>query len=111
MILSLTRRNVYMVRSILNNVYSLGLGAAVASKEQIEKAVDDLVKKGEIKRSESENLVEDLIEKGSQTQKQIDGIVQERLQQMLRTMNIATKEEVEALERRIRELEQSNPKQ
>ena len=58
-----------MVRSLLNNVYSLGLGAAVTSKEQIEKAVDELVKKGEIRRSESSNLVDELVEKGSQTQK------------------------------------------
>ncbi|MDQ0205850.1 phasin family protein [Alkalicoccobacillus murimartini] len=99
-----------MVRSLLNNVYSLGLGAAVTSKEQIEKAVDELVKKGEIRRSESSNLVDELVEKGSQTQKQIEGIVQERVKQVLDSMHIATKEEVAALERRIRELEQADPK-
>ncbi|TSB46853.1 phasin family protein [Alkalicoccobacillus porphyridii] len=95
-----------MVRSLLNNVYSLGLGAAVTSKEQIEKAVDDLVKKGEVKRSESSNLVDELVEKGNQTQKQIDSIVQERVKQVLDSMNIATKDEIAALEQRVRMLEQ-----
>ncbi len=43
---------------LLKNVFSLGLGAAAATKEQIEKAVDSLVKKGDISKEDSKVLIE-----------------------------------------------------
>ncbi len=34
-----------MMRELIKSVYALGLGAAVTGKEQVEKVVDELVKK------------------------------------------------------------------
>lgn len=36
-----------MMRELIKSVYALGLGAAVTGKEQVEKVVDELVKKKE----------------------------------------------------------------
>lgn len=57
------------MRDVLNNVYSLGVGAASASKEQIERTVNELVQRGEVKRSESNQLVDDLMEKRKKSTK------------------------------------------
>ncbi|MFD9626324.1 phasin family protein [Peribacillus muralis] len=93
---------------LLKNVFSLGLGAAAATKEQIEKAVDSLVKKGDISKEDSKVLVKQWVEKGEQAQKQLDESVKLKVTQALNNLNLATKEEVRELERRIAILEQQN---
>lgn len=94
------------MRSLLEKGLALGIGLAVKSKEQIEMFVDELVKKGEIKKEESNELVNELIQKGQQAQDQLDEMIRERMKIMLNEVNLATKAEVEQLEKRIRALEQ-----
>lgn len=94
------------MRSLLEKGLALGIGLAVKSKEQIEMFVDELVKKGEIKKEESNELVNELIEKGQQAQSQLDEMIRERMKIILNEVNLATKAEVEQLEKRIRDLEQ-----
>ncbi|MCK2002564.1 phasin family protein [Peribacillus frigoritolerans] len=93
---------------LLKNVFSLGLGAAAATKEQIEKTVDSLVKKGDISKEDSKFLIKQWVEKGEQAQKQLDDSVKAKVNQALNGLNLATKEEVEELERRIVILEKQN---
>ena len=92
-----------------------GLGLAVASKEQIEKAVDELVKKGEIAPSESKKVVEQIVERGQEEQQKVKKMVNEQVNNVLKETEIPTKDEftylekrVEKLEERIRELEANN---
>ncbi|MDP1421821.1 hypothetical protein Q8G35_26565 [Peribacillus simplex] len=93
---------------LLKNVFSLGLGAAAATKEQIEKTVDSLVKKGDISKKDSKVLIKQWVEKGEQAQKQLDDSVKAKVNQALNGLNWATKEEVQELERRIVMLEKQN---
>ncbi|MBT2614672.1 MULTISPECIES: phasin family protein [unclassified Bacillus (in: firmicutes)] len=93
---------------LLKNVFSLGLGAAASTKEQIEKTVDSLVKKGDISKEDSKVLIKQWVEKGEQAQKQLDDSVKAKVNQALNGLNLATKEEVEELERRIVILEKQN---
>ncbi|WP_059103653.1 phasin family protein [Shouchella shacheensis] len=95
------------MRDLLNNVYSLGVGAAAASKEQIERTVNELVQKGEVKRSESNQLVDDLMQRGKEAQADLEDLVQTRVKQFLTSMDVPTKEEVDALKARIARLERS----
>lgn len=95
----------------LKQVFSLGLGAAVATKEQIEKTVEGLVKKGEVSREESKELINQWIEKGEQAQRDLDDQVKARVNEALSQLNVVTKEEFNALERRIRELENKETKE
>ncbi|QOY36440.1 phasin family protein [Anaerobacillus isosaccharinicus] len=94
------------MRSLLEKGLALGIGLAVKSKEQIETFVDELVTKGEIKKEESNELVNELIQKGQQAQSQLDEMIRERMKIILNEVNLATKAEVEQLEKRIRDLEQ-----
>lgn len=77
----------------------------VAGKEQIEKTVDELVKKGEVSRSESKTLTEELIKKGDQTRQQIEQMARERVNAILGELQIATREDIERIERRLDALE------
>ncbi|AST98692.1 hypothetical protein CHH78_07545 [Shouchella clausii] len=95
------------MKDLLNNMYSLGVGAAAASKEQIEKTVNDLVQRGEVKRSESNQLIDDLLAKGQKAQENMENMIQERTKQFLSSMDVPTKEEVDALKARVAALEKA----
>lgn len=93
------------MRDMLHRAVSLGLGLAVASKEQIEKAVDELVKKGEVSRAESGEFLEDLLNKGNEAKARMDQVIHDKVQSILKDRGIASQDEVKALERRIAVLE------
>ncbi|GGA32155.1 phasin family protein [Paenibacillus physcomitrellae] len=94
------------MKDLFNRAVSLGLGVAAQSKEQIEKAVEELVKKGEITRGESSDVVNDLVAKGQEARRNLETMVNERVQKMTGAHHYATKEQVEELLRRIELLEQ-----
>ena len=96
------------MKDLIKRGLALSLGLAVVSKEQIEKLVDELVKKGEVTASESKDLVEELFEKGEAEKIQINERFREQFAQLLKDMNIPTKAELERLEQRIQVLESEN---
>lgn len=89
----------------INKAVSLGLGAAIATKEQAEKFVDELVKKGEVNQSESKQLVDDLIRKGQELQASIDARIKSYVRSALQDANLTTRDEYISLKERIAELE------
>lgn len=99
------------MKTTIGKAISLGFGLAAAGKEQIEKTMDDLVKKGEVSREESKTMMDQLIVRGEETKRSIEGYVKERIQSVLADMHLATTEQLEALERRVQLLEhkESNP--
>ncbi|MBE3569621.1 MAG: polyhydroxyalkanoate synthesis regulator [Bacillales bacterium] len=84
---------------------SFGLGLAITSKEQAEKFVNDLVKKGELSLEESKDLVNQLIQRGEEEKKGLQRIVREQIKQMLDELDLATKDDLQKLEQRIQKLE------
>ncbi|MPM63303.1 hypothetical protein SDC9_110183 [bioreactor metagenome] len=94
-----------MMIDLLKKGLALGLGFAIVSKEQIEKTVDELVKKGEVSVSDSKDLVNDLVQKGEEQQKEINAKMQEQIQKLLVELKIPTHADMERLEKRIADLE------
>ncbi|MCK0472856.1 phasin family protein [Halalkalibacter sp. APA_J-10(15)] len=94
------------MRDRLKKGLALGIGLAVASKEQIEKTVDELVKKGELSQQESKEYMDELWKKAEETKGELDAKLQEKIKHVLADLNVATKAEVKVLEQRIRELEE-----
>lgn len=94
------------MRDTLKKGMALGLGLAVTSKEQAEKLIDELVKKGELTRQESSEFMDDLLKKGKESQKDIDEKIQKRFNQLFDDLHVATKEDVKALEKRVNQLEE-----
>ncbi|THF73035.1 phasin family protein [Cohnella fermenti] len=92
------------MRDLISKAVSLGLGIAVATKEQAEKLVDELVKKGEMSRAESFAFVDELLKKGEETQSKVEALVQEKVQKVVGDRKWATREDIERLERRLDQL-------
>ncbi|OXM87484.1 phasin family protein [Paenibacillus rigui] len=93
------------MRDFLDKAVSLGLGFAVASKEQAEKFVDELIKKGELNKAESQQFVDELVKKGQEAQSALEVKVREYLHKAVHEMNLTTKEDYVRLKNRVAELE------
>jgi polyhydroxyalkanoate synthesis regulator phasin len=93
------------MKDLINKGLAFGLGLAVVSKEQIEKLVDELVKKGEVSAGESKDLIRDLFEKGEAEKKEMNTRIHDQLGKLLKELNIPTKADLERLEQRIQDLE------
>ncbi|QHT61769.1 hypothetical protein GXP70_18490 [Paenibacillus lycopersici] len=99
------------MKDTIGKAISLGLGLALAGKEQVEKTFEELVKKGEVSKTESKALVEELLAKGDELRQRVETMARERVQALMGEGKLATKEDIERLERRLETLEQerSNP--
>ncbi|WP_245947944.1 phasin family protein [Paenibacillus sambharensis] len=97
------------MNELLKKALSLGVGITVTSKEKVEKYVDELVRKGEVAPGESKALVSRLVQRGEEEQTQIKQMIREQLQQLLVELNMATKEDIARLEKRVEKLEQPLP--
>lgn len=93
------------MRDVISKVVSLGLGFAVASKEQAEKIVEELVKKGEVNKEESKQFVEDLVRKGQEAQATLEEKVRGYMLQAAHELNLTTKDDYVRLKQRVSELE------
>ncbi|TMV50188.1 polyhydroxyalkanoate synthesis regulator [Paenibacillus mesophilus] len=93
------------MNDLFQKALSFGIGITVASKEKIEQAVDELVKKGQLAPSESKEMVDRLIEKGEEQKEDIKRLVRENMQKLFTELHVATKEDIGRLERRLEQLE------
>ncbi|CAM3351342.1 MULTISPECIES: phasin family protein [Saccharibacillus] len=91
---------------LFKKALSLGIGLTVASKEKVEKTVEELVKKGEIAPSESKAVVNKLIERGEEERSTIKNMVQDQVRRVLQELDVPSGSDVVSLEQRIAVLEQ-----
>lgn len=82
---------------------TFGLGLAAISKEQVEKLVDELVKKGEVNQSESRELVNTITQKGEEQQNKLNQMINEKIKQIIQELNLATKDDISRLEQQIKD--------
>lgn len=93
------------MKDLIKKGLALGLGFAIVSKEQIEKFVDELVKKGDLSASESKDIIKELIQKGEEQQQEINTKLRDQVQKILDELNIPSRADINRLEKRIAELE------
>jgi len=93
------------MKEIIKRGLALGLGLAVTSKEQVEKLVEDMVKKGELARDESTEYVSDMVRRGEEVQKELERIIHQKVKEKLEDFNLATKDDIRRLEQRLNQVE------
>jgi len=94
-----------MMESLLGKFLLSGLGVLVLTEEKIEKFIEELTKEGEITQKGKKELLTEIIEKGEEKKKEIEGKIREKVENMLSQMNVATKNDMQKLEKRIATLE------
>lgn len=93
------------MESLLGKFLLSGLGVLVLTEEKIEKFIEELTREGEITQKGKKELLTEIIEKGEEKKKEIEGKIREKVENMLSQMNVATKNDIQKLEKRIATLE------
>lgn len=87
---------------IIKKTILAGLGAFTLTREKAEDLIEDLVKKGELTREEKPNILSDLIKATEKRKDEARNFVKEEVQKILKTLNIPTRDEINALEKRLK---------
>ncbi len=90
---------------MLKNVLYTGLGAAFLTKEKIEELRKDLIEKGKMSQDEGKQFVDDLIRKSEKAKDQLNLWINKRVEERIDQLNLATKDEIAELRRKIEELQ------
>ena len=93
------------MESLLGKFLLSGLGVLVLTQEKIEQLLEELTKKEGITEKESKKLLTEIIEKGEEKKREIEGKIREKVEIMLSQMNVATKDDIRKLEKRVEALE------
>ena len=93
------------MREELRRMALIGSGVAELTKARAEQIVKDWVKKGEVGSSQAAGMVKDLMERSKDNRKEIMAFVRGEIRSQIESLGVATKRDVERLERRVARLE------
>lgn len=82
-----------------------GIGASLVTKDKIEAALQDLVKQGKVSTEEARSLASKLADEGRREWESAGKDLAEKLETLLAKADYARKADLQALERRLSELE------
>ena len=89
----------------LKKGFLLGLGAAVSGKEKLEQKLNELVEKNELSQDQAKQVMNKFIEKGEMKKDEWSQKQVKQTEKMADDLGFATKEDIDALNKRITELE------
>ncbi|HCK99272.1 MAG TPA: hypothetical protein DHW42_04100 [Candidatus Marinimicrobia bacterium] len=87
---------------IIKKIFLAGLGAATLTREKAEDIIEELVKKGELSREEKPGVLNDLLKEADKRKEEARNFISEEVKKVLKTLNIATKEDLDSLEKRLK---------
>lgn len=93
------------MKEMLKNVVYAGIGAAFLTKEKIEDLGKDLIEKGKMSQDEGKQFVDELLRKSEKAKDQLDLWINKRVEDRINQLNLATKDEIAELRRKIEELQ------
>ena len=82
-----------------------GVGLAVVTQEKVKESLDDLVEKGKLSKEEASNITDKIIEDGKTQTEKAQSEIAGFFTEMLQKANLVTKDQYDALETRVKELE------
>ena len=91
---------------ILKKSILASIGVLDLSAEKVRKAVDKLVEKRRINKEEAKKLVDELVERGKKEKEKLEKALERGLTKGLKLTNIASRQQVEKLEKRLAKLEE-----
>lgn len=85
----------------INEIVHKALMAGIGLPEKVSEIVDDLVKKGELSKSQGAKLVKECSDKVGRSGEEINKAMTELIDKTLEKMNIPTRDEVEKLKKKV----------
>ncbi len=93
-----------MVTDFINKVINLGFGALLITKENIEEVIDEMVKKGEIKKDEAKAQVNELFKKVLSSKQEIESKIEKIVEDALHKLDIPTRKELQQMQKKLDEI-------
>jgi polyhydroxyalkanoate synthesis regulator phasin len=87
-----------------------GSGVAELTRHQAEQIVKDLVKAGDVRRQQASTAARELYDRSRENRKAMTGIIRSEIQNQVQNLGLASKRDLERLERRIARLESDRKK-
>ena len=92
------------MKELLQNIMYAGIGAATLTKEKLEELQDELIEKGKMSRDEGKQFVDELRSKSEKAKEQLDQWIARRVEDQVKQLNLATKDEIAELQKKVEEL-------
>lgn len=89
---------------IISKVINLGFGALIVTKENVEELIDEMVKKGEIKKDEAKAQVNELLKKVSSSKQEIVSMIEKIVENVLHKLDIPTRSELQQMQKKLEEI-------
>ncbi len=89
---------------IIKKTMFTGLGLAYLTKEKIEELSKELIAKGDLTEQEGKEIFSDLSKKSKEAKEKLEEQIKSVVHDSLDKMNLASREDVQALENKVNEL-------
>ena len=93
-----------MMSDMIQKVINLGFGALIVTKENVEELIDEMVKKGEIKKDEAKAQVNELFKKVLSSKKEIETKIEKIVENVLHKLDIPTRNELQQMQKKLEEI-------
>jgi polyhydroxyalkanoate synthesis regulator phasin len=88
-----------------------GIGLVLKTKDEVEKLAKELIEKGKMTEKEGKNFMEAIREKSDDARNKLEKRVEKIVKEILKKMDVASRDELLALKKEIRELKKAISKE
>jgi len=99
-----------MIDLIKKTMYA-GLGLAFMTKEKIEELSKEVIEKGKLSEKEGKEFINELLKKSEDARKEVKGQIERVVKDILKKMNLATRDDLLKLKKQLKKLEQAIKKE
>jgi len=89
---------------IIKKIGLAGLGLLSITKAKAQEIVNELVKKGDVSKTEGAKLVKDLLEKAEEDKKFLEEKMEKAAKRILKKLDVPTRKEINELKKKIDKL-------
>jgi len=93
---------------LLKKTLYVSLGIITMTKERVEELAKKVASEAKLSESEGKQFIDEVLKRSDEIKESIDKIVNQKTTALLKTMNIPTRTEMNALELRVKKLELNN---
>lgn len=97
------------MESFMRKIINTAFGTASMARKRATEVINELIEQGKITEEEGRKIIDELNKEGEEQRGEFEKEMKTTLEKMLAKMNIPSKKEFEALEKRVEILEKSQP--
>ncbi len=91
---------------MMRKMIYFGLGALSLTREKAEKMMNEMVEKGDVNKEEAKQFIDEAIKKGAEEKEQLRQMIKEEYEEIKNQFSLVSRKDLEALETRIKALEE-----